>query len=195
MTVQNPHDRFFRESFGRVEIARNYLEEYLPAPVLELLDLDSLTLQEGSFIDEEMQAHQTDLLYEVQLQTGLEYIHTILYYLSDATEKVTRAELGQAMRQQGREGERVMATIAQEYIQEGLQLGLKQGLEQGRIETHQINVLDLLAIRFEGVDEEVEECITAVTDIPLLRQLHREAATAVSLTAFVEKLTELTKAD
>ena len=36
---------------------------------------------------------------------------------------------------------------------------------------------------------------TAVTDIPLLRQLHREAATAVSLTAFVERLTELTKDD
>ncbi|MBE2202046.1 MAG: Rpn family recombination-promoting nuclease/putative transposase [Anaerolinea sp.] len=31
MTVQNPHDRFFRESFGRIEVARNYLEEYLPA--------------------------------------------------------------------------------------------------------------------------------------------------------------------
>lgn len=33
MTVQNPHDRFFRESFGRLEIARNYLEEYLPSEV------------------------------------------------------------------------------------------------------------------------------------------------------------------
>ena len=30
MTVQNPHDKFFRESFGRIHIARNYLEEYLP---------------------------------------------------------------------------------------------------------------------------------------------------------------------
>jgi predicted transposase YdaD len=54
MTVQNPHDKFFRESFGRVHIARNYLEEYLPDPVLALLDLDTLTLQDGSFIDEEM---------------------------------------------------------------------------------------------------------------------------------------------
>ena len=70
MTVQNPHDRFFRESFGRVHIARNYLEEYLPEPVLGLLDLDTLTLQEGSFIDEEMREHQTDLLYQVQLQGG-----------------------------------------------------------------------------------------------------------------------------
>ena len=62
MTIQNSHDRFFRESFGRLHIARNYLEEYLPEPVLVLLDLDTLALQEGTFIDEAMQEHQTDLL-------------------------------------------------------------------------------------------------------------------------------------
>lgn len=39
MSVQNPHDCFFRESFGRLEIARNYLEEYLPANVRRLLNL------------------------------------------------------------------------------------------------------------------------------------------------------------
>ena len=70
MTVQNPHDRFFRESFGRPEIVRNYLEEYLPAEVRRLLNLDSLARQEGSFIDEAMQEHQTDLLYQVQLTSG-----------------------------------------------------------------------------------------------------------------------------
>ena len=53
MTVQNPHDRFFRDSFGRLEIARSYLEEYLLAELRRLLDLDSLTPQEGSFIDED----------------------------------------------------------------------------------------------------------------------------------------------
>ena len=31
MTVQNPHDKFFRESFSRVEVVRNFLQEYLPA--------------------------------------------------------------------------------------------------------------------------------------------------------------------
>lgn len=78
MTVQNPHDRFFRESFGRLEVVRNYLEEYLPADVRRLLNLDSLARQEGSFIDEAMQAHQTDLLYQVQLTSGAE---AYLYFL------------------------------------------------------------------------------------------------------------------
>jgi hypothetical protein len=33
MTIATAHDRFFRKSFGQVEVARNYLEEYLPAEV------------------------------------------------------------------------------------------------------------------------------------------------------------------
>jgi len=330
MSVQNPHDRFFRESFGRLDIARNYLEEYLPPPVLALLDLDTLALQEGTFIDEAMQAHQTDLLYQVQLQdgdtatiyflfehksypdplvalqllrymvsqwqqqvkakepltpviplviyhgerawqvatefaallavpqalrpyqphfhyhlsdfshlsdesirgeiwlrvslsvlraifnpqlrhqleplvklvfqlhsqqTGVAYIRTILYYLSDATERVKREELEQVLLRQGAEGERVMTTIAQEYIQEGIQLGIEQGIEQGRIQNLQDNILDLLEIRFGEVDEAVEVVVTAVTHPDILRQLLREAATAVSLAVFVEKLGALTTAE
>ena len=265
MNVQNPHDRFFRQSFGRVEIARDYLEEYLPAELRRLLDLEQLQLQDGSFIDEEMQAHQSDLLYQSRLasgqpvaiyflfehksysdplvtlqllrymlrfwerqvkekaplspviplviyhgekkwqvatnfaalfdipeevrpyipefrfllgnfshlsdeeirgniwlqvnlevfraifnpylreelpglislifklstqRTGVEYIRTILYYLTEATQKVTREDLRAALLAQGADGERIMKTIAQEFIQEGIE----KGLEQGRLE-------------------------------------------------------------
>ncbi len=70
MSIQNPHDRFFRESFGRIEITQNYLEEYLPQEVLDVLELTDLQLQDGSFIDEEMQEHQTDLLYRTSLKNG-----------------------------------------------------------------------------------------------------------------------------
>ena len=81
-----------------------------------------------------------------------------------------------------------MATIAQEYIQEGIQLGI----EQGRINMLQEDVLDLLHIRFEQVGTAVREQITAVTSISILRQLHREAATADTMATFIEKLTALT---
>jgi predicted transposase YdaD len=71
MTISTAHDHFFRKSFGRVEIARNYLEEYLPAEVMALLDLDTLWLEEDTFIDEEMQKHQADLaLPNKQQATG-----------------------------------------------------------------------------------------------------------------------------
>ncbi|HRQ37627.1 MAG TPA: Rpn family recombination-promoting nuclease/putative transposase [Chloroflexota bacterium] len=259
--------QFPRDSFGRPEIARNYLEEYLPADLLALLDLDSLILQEGTFIDESLREQQSDLLYQTRLkgdgralflyflfehksqpellialqllgylpgiwqgqvkqkqplspiiplvvyhgeklwhvptdffslldapaglrpylldfhyqisdfshlsgeeikgeiwlrvclsvlraifhpglrhelqplielafalwekETGVEYIRTILYYLTRATNRVSREELEQALLTQGTPGEKLMGTIADEYIKQGVQQGLKQGLEQG----------------------------------------------------------------
>ena len=66
------------------------------------------------------------------------------------------------------------------------------GRERGRIKTLQEDVLDLLTIRFEAVEEAVAEGVTAVTDTTILRQLHREAATAVTMSAFIEKLNALT---
>jgi hypothetical protein len=56
----------------------------------------------------------------------VEYIRTILYYLSNATERVEREDLEQVLLGQGGEGERVMMIIAQEYIQEGIQPGIKR---------------------------------------------------------------------
>lgn len=64
--------------------------------------------------------------------TGVEYIRTILYYLTRATGRVSREELEQALLAQGAPGEKLMETIADEYIQLGVERGLKQGLEQGR---------------------------------------------------------------
>jgi flagellar biosynthesis/type III secretory pathway protein FliH len=118
-----------------------------------------------------------------------------LYYLSDATERVKRADLEQVLLRQGAEGERAMTTIAQEYIQEGVQLGIEQGIEQGRIQNLQDNILDLIDIRLGGVNEELAEQVTALSDPTLLRQLLREAATAVSLVVFVERLGALTAAE
>jgi hypothetical protein len=107
-----------------------------------------------------------------------------MYYMSDATERVKREDIEQALLRQGAEGERVMATIAQEYIREGF--------EMGRIQNLQDNILDLLDIRLGLVSQEVEKKVTAVTDTTILRQLLREAATAATIEAFITKLTLLT---
>jgi predicted transposase/invertase (TIGR01784 family) len=54
--------------------------------------------------------------------------------LTKGSEKVSRAEMEQALLEQGAQGEKIMATIAQDYIQQGMQQGLRQGLQQGRLE-------------------------------------------------------------
>ena len=37
--IGSPHDRYFRESFGRLEIARDFLRQNLPEPLLAEIDL------------------------------------------------------------------------------------------------------------------------------------------------------------
>ncbi len=69
MTVQTPHDRFFRDSFSRPNIVRSYLEEYLQPELLILLDLDTLETQEGSFIDETIRG-------EIWLRVSLSVIYS-----------------------------------------------------------------------------------------------------------------------
>ena len=49
--LTNPHDKFFKETFGRVEVARDFLRNYLPAPVLTQLNLSQIQLEKETFID------------------------------------------------------------------------------------------------------------------------------------------------
>ena len=39
--LSNPHDRFFKETFSRIEVARDLLANYLPPEVVAILDSTS----------------------------------------------------------------------------------------------------------------------------------------------------------
>jgi predicted transposase/invertase (TIGR01784 family) len=340
MSLQNPHDHFFRESFSRIEIARDYLQQYLPAPLLAQLDLSEMSLQDGSFVDDALKEHQTDILYEIRLQsgspafvyflfehksytdrmvayqllryqmrvwerqvkadnqlfpiipivlyhgaqpwtiptdfaslyfpantppetveafqphllnfqyhlgdfsylsdeeirgeiwlrvglsvlrtifdpdlrdelaglirlvfelqrqrTGLEYIRTILYYLTTATSKVSRAELRHVLQTATAQGEKLMGTIAEEYIQEGKilgrQEGRQEGLQEGIQKTMSImreDIAELLAVRLGIAEEESTAVLATITDFDTLRRVLRLSATAVSSAEYQQGLQEL----
>ena len=83
MASKNPHDGFFKKSFGQPEVVRSYLEEYLPADIGQLLDLEELVAQDRSFLDVEMRAHQSDLLYRVKLLNGIPaYVYLLFEHKS-----------------------------------------------------------------------------------------------------------------
>ena len=66
--ITNPHDKFFKEVFGRAEIAAEFMANYLPAEVVASLDLTAPELVKDSFIDKSLQEHFSDLLYKVKLR-------------------------------------------------------------------------------------------------------------------------------
>ncbi|MCB8942799.1 MAG: Rpn family recombination-promoting nuclease/putative transposase [Ardenticatenaceae bacterium] len=81
--ISNPHDKFFKETFTRMEMARDFFANYLPEEITAVLNLDSLTLQSGSFVDPDLQEQFADLLYRVNLQDESEvYLYLLLEHKS-----------------------------------------------------------------------------------------------------------------
>lgn len=67
MKIQNPHDKFFKETFGHIEVAKDFLNNYLPENIIKIIDVDTLQLQKDSFINEELQESFSDLLFKVDI--------------------------------------------------------------------------------------------------------------------------------
>jgi predicted transposase YdaD len=79
MISSSPHDAIFKASFGQPDIARSELELVLPAGVRRHLDLATITVCPGSFVDEELQHTHSDLLYAVRTTTGGEALVYVLF--------------------------------------------------------------------------------------------------------------------
>lgn len=93
MTMANPHDRYFREVFSDPAIVADLLRNYLPAPVLAALNLNTLALQQESFIDEDLRQHFTDLLYTVERQDGAPAHVYILFEHKSYADRLTSFQL------------------------------------------------------------------------------------------------------
>ncbi|HZK43924.1 MAG TPA: Rpn family recombination-promoting nuclease/putative transposase [Syntrophomonadaceae bacterium] len=63
--VQNPHDKFFKEIFGNPEVMKDFLQNYLPAEILAITDINNLTLEKDSFIDEELKKDTFSPIYYI----------------------------------------------------------------------------------------------------------------------------------
>jgi hypothetical protein len=50
--LASPHDRLFKQAFGRKESAAAFFQAYLPSEVTRLIQWETLQLAPGSFIDE-----------------------------------------------------------------------------------------------------------------------------------------------
>ena len=63
--IHQPHDRLFRAVFSDPKEAAGLLQATLPPDVRDSFDWTTLALRSGTFIDEELRASQSDLLFQV----------------------------------------------------------------------------------------------------------------------------------
>jgi predicted transposase/invertase (TIGR01784 family) len=66
----NIHDAFFKQALGNPELAGQFLREHLPPAVVELLGPETPEPLPGSFVDEELRQHHSDLLFRMHLKSG-----------------------------------------------------------------------------------------------------------------------------
>lgn len=66
--LRNPHDRFFHFSFSEVDVARACLFRLLSGNDLRFINLDTLKLAEGVFINADLRRSHSDLVYTCRLR-------------------------------------------------------------------------------------------------------------------------------
>ena len=69
--IHQPHDRLFRAVFSDAGEAASLLQAALPGAIRDSFAWTTLTLLDGTFVDEDPQGSQSDLLYQVEhTETG-----------------------------------------------------------------------------------------------------------------------------
>ncbi|MEW5189208.1 Rpn family recombination-promoting nuclease/putative transposase [Citrobacter freundii] len=83
-TTSTPHDAVFKKFLGPPDTVRDFLDTYLPASFHELFVLDTLKLEPGSFIEEDLRDSYSDVLWSLKTRTGKGYIYALIEHQSSS---------------------------------------------------------------------------------------------------------------
>ncbi|WP_050632171.1 Rpn family recombination-promoting nuclease/putative transposase [Bacillus andreraoultii] len=75
MWLKNPHDKFFKEPFGDVTVTKDFLTNYLPESIMEMIDVNTLEPEKDRFINEKLKENFSDLLFKVNICGNEGYLY------------------------------------------------------------------------------------------------------------------------
>lgn len=81
-TTPTPHDAAFRQFLTQPEIARVFMELHLPAELRAICDLNTLKLESGSFVEDDLRQYFSDVLYSLETTEGTGYVHVLIEHQS-----------------------------------------------------------------------------------------------------------------
>lgn len=76
--TSTPHDAVFKRFLRQPETATDFLTLYLPEAIRQRCDFSTLRLQSASFIDEDLRAWYSDVLWSVQTTCGTGYVYVVI---------------------------------------------------------------------------------------------------------------------
>ncbi|MCZ4674785.1 Rpn family recombination-promoting nuclease/putative transposase [Citrobacter sedlakii] len=80
--TSTPHDAVFKTFLRHPDTARDFLDIHLPASLRSLCDLQTLKLEPTSFIEDNLRAYYSDVLWSVQTDEGEGYIYVVIEHQS-----------------------------------------------------------------------------------------------------------------
>ncbi|MBK8703315.1 MAG: Rpn family recombination-promoting nuclease/putative transposase [Saprospiraceae bacterium] len=78
--IHQPHDKFFKEALSRLDIARDYIINFLPTNIRDKLHLGSLELSKDSYLTKELHKSFSDLVYKCTYGQGKQTISIALLF-------------------------------------------------------------------------------------------------------------------
>ena len=81
-TTPTMHDAVFKQFLTHPATARDFLELHLPPELLQHCDLNTLKLEPGSFIENDLRAYYSDVLYSLKTEQGDGYIYSLIEHQS-----------------------------------------------------------------------------------------------------------------
>lgn len=83
-TTPTLHDAIFKQFLTHPDTARDFLALHLPPALLQCCDLNTLKLESGSFIESDLRAYYSDVLYSLKAGEGKGYVYVLIEHQSSA---------------------------------------------------------------------------------------------------------------
>ena len=77
-----PHDAIFKTFLSNTRHAQDFMELSLPESLRGICDLKTLRLESGSFVDDDLRACYSDILYSLKTVRGDGYVYVLIEHQS-----------------------------------------------------------------------------------------------------------------
>ena len=74
--------QYLKPSLSRVETARDFIELHLPPSLIKICKLETLRLESGSFVEDDLRPYFSDILYSLETTSGHGYVHVLIEHQS-----------------------------------------------------------------------------------------------------------------
>ncbi|SMB82642.1 conserved hypothetical protein (putative transposase or invertase) [Desulfonispora thiosulfatigenes DSM 11270] len=88
MKIQNSHDKIFKETFSDVKVTKDFINNYLPESIINIIDTNTLIPLKDSFIDKNLNEYFSDLLFGVKINERLGYIYFLFEHKSYTSKNI-----------------------------------------------------------------------------------------------------------